>query len=92
MSRRPGGDFTPEQDAVLRKHYVADGAQYCAKRIAKTPKQVVGRANRLGLSAPRKPVERFDDRALAAALGMHRVTPRIHFPSRAAVHRCTGER
>lgn len=90
MSRVPGGDFTLEQDAVLRKHYATDGARFCAQRIGKSAKQVIGRANRLGLSAQRNPAERFDHNALTDALGMPRTPPGIPSPSRVTVHRLKG--
>lgn len=92
--------FTPTADAFLRARYAELGVQRCAARLGRTPDQVYARAYRLGLvntpgawergrSASRT-APQFDDRALAAALGVPDTPPDIPAPSRVLVHRCEG--
>jgi hypothetical protein len=85
--------FTAEEDDVLRRYYATEGGAGCACRIDKTIQQIWNRAYILGV-APRLDARarkgRFDDRALAAALGVPAQPPGIPFPSTVLVHPCGG--
>ena len=92
--------FTQEEDDVLRRLYAQIGASGCARRIDKTIPQIWNRAYILGAGKAGKrreapdpaqrgiaPVERYDHRALSAALGIPAQPPEIQCPSWVTVHR-----
>ncbi len=100
MSRNRPTVFTAAEDAIIRSLYSVSGSAAVGRQIGKTAKQVRNRASYLG--AGRKlvdkqgqrwaPRERYNHRALAAALGFPDHPPGNPCPSGVTVHLCMGGR